>query len=219
MPTAIESRGGANARKIATERSRECAPPEKSRGMSPNRTTAAMISVPMDQWQALLKRVSDIEAWAKRHTPAALSFGDRTDWESTQVDSMLDAEQARQKLSLADANQVRARAREGKIFGLLAPGRMRGTKFPAWQFHSAVIGEPLRQTLSALAELGLEGWAIHEFFEEPRVALHGLSAREVLLGAADSGEPKPKARALLQDTAKQRLARVLTAIEEYSHEP
>ena len=130
---------------------------------------------------------------------------------------MVDASAAATILSLSSANQVRQRVRDHKLFGVIAPGRERGMLFPVWQFDRSVIGEPLQQVLTALHAQDLQGWAIHEFFEEPRVTLEGLSARQVLTGTVDSGGYAPSAHRLLAAASQERLARVLTVVHSCSN--
>lgn len=141
----------------------------------------------------------------------------RADWEAAEAASMVDASAAATILSLSSANQVRQRVRDHKLFGVIAPGRERGMLFPVWQFDRSVIGEPLQQVLTALHAQDLQGWAIHEFFEEPRVTLEGLSARQVLTGTVDSGGYAPSAHRLLAAASQERLARVLTVVHSCSN--
>ena len=210
LPPSVRSR--------ATAPSHDSSAP-KTRPKHGHDKTPETITVPLDGWNALIKRVSDIEHRLDRNAQAMPVGMPRAKWEAAQAKSMLDASAAADKLTLSNPSQARKRVKEGKLFAVIAPGRERGMMFPAWQFHRAVIGEPLQQTLTALHALDMGGWAIHEFFEEPRVTLDGLSARETLMGTADSEGYAPPAYALLSSAPQERLARVLTAIEEYSHEP
>lgn len=209
----------ARSQGTATARSLDSTAPKTRSKHHGRDKTPETITVSVAGWNALLKRVSDIEQWLDRNAQAMPVGIPRAEWEAAQAKSMLDAAEAADKLSLSNPNQARKRVKEGKLFAVIAPGRERGMMFPAWQFHRAVVGEPLQQILTALQVLDLEGWAIHEFFEEPRVTLNGLSARETLIGTADSEGHAPSAYALLSSASQERLARVLTAIEEYSHEP
>ena len=208
----------ARSRATATVPSHDSSAPHARPKLGRDKTPET-ITMPLALLNALIKRVSDIEQRLDRNAQAMPVGIPRVEWEAAQAKTMLDASAAADKLTLSNPNQARKRVQEGKLFAVIAPGRERGMMFPAWQFHRAVIGEPLQQTLTALHALDMEGWAIHEFFEEPRVTLNGLSARETLIGTADSEGYAPSAYALLSSAPQERLARVLTAIEEYSHEP
>lgn len=217
MQTELTSRV-TGKRASATEQARDTTVTKTRPKSGPHKTPSKTITVPLNEWNALLKRMSDIEAWRDRNTHVAAVGLPRVDWETAEAESMVDATMAAPMLSLSSPNQVRQRVRDHKLFGVIAPGRERGMLFPVWQFDRSVIGEPLQQVLTALHAQDLQGWAIHEFFEEPRVTLEGLSARQVLTGTVDSGGYAPSAHRLLAAAPQERLARVLTAIEEYSNE-
>jgi hypothetical protein len=68
-------------------------------------------------------------------------------------DEMLDLQEVMAVLNAAGRSSVHAMEATNRVFGLLPPGRMRGKRYPKWQFDAGIAGEPLRLVLSYLDSL------------------------------------------------------------------
>lgn len=108
---------------------------------------------------------------------------------------------------------VRQREKAGQLFSVLAEGRHRGRKYPAFQLLSGVAGVPLQALLKVLGDLG--GALIYQFMTSPNDSLGGLSPLQLLIKESRGNEI---AASLLALPDAQRLEVVLNCATDFHAE-
>jgi hypothetical protein len=131
-------------------------------------------------------------------------------------DDMLDLDQVQGVLRTAGRSTVHAMEASNRIFGLLPPGRMRGKRYPSWQFDRAIAGDSLRQILAELDSL--DAWGKYQFFTSAYPELGHLTPIEVLTARIDRSAAMPnETRALVQAPYDRRLSLVVGLAKEFAH--
>jgi hypothetical protein len=128
----------------------------------------------------------------------------------TAVLRMIGARDVGLRLGNVSDQTVRIREREGKLFSLLRPKRLRGREYPEYQLEVGIHGRPLTSVLRILGQAG--GEAVHRFFITRVSELGELTPLEVLRGVAFGDGPVDP---LIGRSADQRLTAVLNAAEQF----
>jgi len=132
------------------------------------------------------------------------------------TDDMLDLEQVIDVLGTAGRSTVHAMEAGNRIFGLLPPGRLRGKRYPRWQFDRALAGEPLRRVLSELESI--DAWGKYQFFSSVYPELGELTPVEVLTSSVERPVAMTdETRALISAPHEKRLALIVELAKEFAH--
>lgn len=130
---------------------------------------------------------------------------------------MLDLDQVIQLTRAAGRSSVHAMESANRIFGLLPPGRVRGKRYPKWQFFPPIAGEPLQRILSKLESV--DGWAKYQFFYSTFPDLGNLTPLELLTTHLNGRAMTDETRALTLATFDKRLALVEECAEGFANPP
>jgi hypothetical protein len=129
---------------------------------------------------------------------------------------MLNLEQVIDKIGASGRSSVHAMETSNRIFGVLPPGRMRGKRYPHWQFIRGIAGDPLRQILSALTTV--DPWAKYQFFVSSNPELGNLTPINLL--SADSvrtGVMNDETRSLAAAPHEERVKLVVELAKEFAN--
>jgi hypothetical protein len=134
---------------------------------------------------------------------------------SSRVDPsiMLTASEFGLRLGELSDETVRQREKAGQLFSVLVEGRKRGRKYPEFQLHPDIAGEPLQALLKALGDVG--GALIYQFMTSPNDALGGLSPLQLLIKEPGGDE---MAASLLTLPDAERLDAVLDCAADFRAE-
>jgi hypothetical protein len=118
----------------------------------------------------------------------------------------------------AGRSSVHAMEAKNRIFGVLPPGRLRGKRYPRWQFAAGVEGQPLRRVLLKLASL--DAWSKYQFFSSTYPELGYLTPIQVLTGEVEQlGNVTDETRALLESPHEKRVRLIEELAEGFAHSP
>jgi hypothetical protein len=183
----------------------------------PNKTVPMMIienikSKALQSQRALLIDVDEL--------PAARQDFNRLPTQTPETvlagEEMLDLEEVIRVAHAAGRSSIHAMEASDRIFGLLPPGRMRGKRYPKWQFVPGIAGQPLRRILSKLSVV--DAWARYQFFASAYPQLGHLTPVEVLVGKAEQSDAMTdETRALLESPHDQRVRLIEELAEGFAH--
>lgn len=130
-------------------------------------------------------------------------------------EEMLDLEDVIRVSNAAGRSSVHAMEASNRLFGVLPPGRIRGKRYPKWQFEPGIAGEPLRRILTKLENV--DSWARYQFFASVFPELGHLTPVEVLAGVQRSGAKSDETIALLQSPHDKRIRLIEELAVGFSH--
>lgn len=131
-------------------------------------------------------------------------------------EDMVKLDQVIDLLGTAGRSTVHAMETSNRIFGVLPPGRIRGKRYPRWQFDRAIAGDPLRRILAKLESV--DAWGKYQFFTSAYPELGHLTPIEVLTGHVGQAEAiTDETRALIRAPHEQRVSLVVELAEEFAH--
>jgi hypothetical protein len=163
----------------------------------------------IDERLLVLVRTGSLGELTKGAPPGPGEFAPLPD-----ANGLLSIQEFSSRLQVSDQT-VRNREDQGEFFSVLAPARKRGREYPAFQLLDGVRGEPLKQTIAELKDLG--GAAKFQFFTTPNDLLGGLTPIRLLVKEQiPSGSDR--AVVLLRQSDQARLNTVLTSAKTYASE-
>jgi hypothetical protein len=131
---------------------------------------------------------------------------------------MLDLEDVIDIANAAGRSSIHAMEGSNRLFGVLPPGRLRGKRYPRWQFSAGVAGDPLRRILSKLDSV--DAWAKYQFFSSIHPDIGNLTPIEVLTGEVKQSTPvTDEAKALLNSPHDKRVRLLEELAEGFAHSP
>ena len=129
---------------------------------------------------------------------------------------MADLDEVVRLVGASGRSSVYAMEASNRIFGVLPPGRIRGKRYPRWQFSVGLIGEPLRQLLDELA--GVDSWAKYQFFVSTFPQLGHVTPVELLTGhTPEEANLTDETKALLKAPHDRRLTLVVKLARSFAN--
>lgn len=131
-------------------------------------------------------------------------------------EDMIELDDVVKLVGASGRSSVYAMEASNRIFGVLPLGRIRGKRYPRWQFLPAIIGQPLQRILAELRPM--DSWAKYQFFISSYPQLGNLTPIEALTGDVRQSENlSEETEALLKAPSAQRVNLVVDLAKGFAN--